>query len=245
MDIHHIAVPYTSSTNGLAKELIQKGKLLDTTLVTTDYQTAGKGQQTAVWESEAGANMLASIVLYPRNVELSSYFLFTQLVSVAIVEVLETNTNLAFRIKWPNDIYIQNKKIAGILIETQSKGNCIENIIIGIGLNINQQIFSNPTATSLALLTGTTYQVADMTNLVYTKIIQYYKQKLTSLESLLKLRYLHYLLGYEQENSFLLPDNTSMKGTIKGVDTYGRLQVQTTNNELKIYQNKEIKMVFI
>ena len=124
-------------------------------VIYTDFQSAGKGQPGNAWESSKGMNLLFSVMLHPIQVHMDELFLISQLVSVAIKNALdEYTTNIT--IKWPNDIYWNDKKLAGILIENSLQGNKIMSVVIGIGLNVNQKLFlSNaPNPVSLFLITG-------------------------------------------------------------------------------------------
>ncbi|KAA6339499.1 Bifunctional ligase/repressor BirA [termite gut metagenome] len=125
------------------------------TTVTTDFQTAGKGQQGNSWESEKGKNLLFSFVFYPDFLEVRKQFLLSQLISVSIKEELEVQYTEGFSIKWPNDIYWKDRKICGILIENNLIGNKIERSMAGIGININQKKFysSAPNPVSLIQIT--------------------------------------------------------------------------------------------
>ena len=137
--------------------------------VVADYQTAGRGCGTNTWESERGQNLLFSLLIHPADIAANEQFRITEAVSVALCETLEnllkplrpldSSPNFgehAISIKWPNDIYVGNKKIAGILIENRLKGNRIKDSIIGIGLNVNQREFHSdaPNPVSLCQLLG-------------------------------------------------------------------------------------------
>ncbi len=124
--------------------------------VLADYQTAGRGCGTNTWESERGKNLTFSLLIYPTEVPANRQFAISEWVSVALCETLEQYIYNKVEIKWPNDIYVEGKKIAGILIENTLKGDHIKESIIGIGLNVNQQEFlSNaPNPVSLCQLLG-------------------------------------------------------------------------------------------
>ena len=109
-------------------------------VVWADYQTAGRGQGTNTWESERGKNLTFSILLHPVDLPANRQFLLSMQVSLAICEALSEHIG-DLSIKWPNDIYWRNAKIAGILIENSLQGNVIRDSIIGVGLNVNQRQF--------------------------------------------------------------------------------------------------------
>mgnify|MGYP003526946868 CR=1 FL=1 len=120
------------------------------TVVSTSFQTKGRGQLTNVWEAEEGKNILCSILLRPTALPIKSQFLISQAISVAIVDVLNTFAE-DFSIKWPNDIYYKEEKIAGILIENTLSSKGIDSCIIGLGLNVNQQSFKSDAPNPISL----------------------------------------------------------------------------------------------
>ena len=140
----------TDSTNHWLKEH-GEGDMV----VVADYQTAGRGCGTNTWESERGKNLLFSILMHPTDVPASRQFVISQLVSVALCKVLEQYVGNV-SIKWPNDIYVGDCKICGMLIENRLQGSVIRDSIVGIGLNVNQMVFHSdaPNPVSLANLTG-------------------------------------------------------------------------------------------
>jgi BirA family transcriptional regulator, biotin operon repressor / biotin---[acetyl-CoA-carboxylase] ligase len=122
------------STNNYANQLVLSKAAEHGTVVLAQYQKKGRGQQGNFWESEFGKNMLASFIIFPQFLIAAKQFYISKIVSLALVDFLKTETN-EVSVKWPNDIYIQNKKIAGILIENSVKGVNVSSSIIGIGLN--------------------------------------------------------------------------------------------------------------
>ena len=135
-----IELDVVDSTNNYASKLV------------ANFQGEGKGQRGNVWSSEPGKNLTFSLVLNPKRVAPSEAFVISKIVSLAICKYLESVIDEDVFIKWPNDIYVGEKKICGILIENQFKGNNFEYAIIGIGLNVNQTNFQNlPRVTSLFL----------------------------------------------------------------------------------------------
>jgi BirA family biotin operon repressor/biotin-[acetyl-CoA-carboxylase] ligase len=124
-------------------------------VVVADYQTAGRGCGTNRWESERGKNLLFSLKIHPENLPANRQFKISIAVSLAIVDALGQLVG-DLSIKWPNDIYWRNGKLAGILIENTLKGNLIKESIIGVGLNVNQREFHSdaPNPVSLWQITG-------------------------------------------------------------------------------------------
>ena len=148
----------TDSTNQYLRELASRKQALvsdqDIVLVTADYQTAGRGCGTNRWESERGQNLLFSLLCHPKTIAPSKQFRLSMMISVAIADVLSCYVD-GVSIKWPNDIYVGNKKIAGILIECRVQGGRLCDCLIGVGLNVNQTEFRGdvPNPVSLRQLT--------------------------------------------------------------------------------------------
>ena len=115
-----------------------------------DYQTAGRGQGTNTWESERGKNLTFSILLHPVDLPANRQFLLSMQVSLAICEALSEHIG-DLSIKWPNDIYWRNAKIAGILIENRLQGQVIRDSIVGVGLNVNQRQFQSDAPNPISL----------------------------------------------------------------------------------------------
>ena len=118
-----------------------------------DAQFAGRGQRHALWSAKAGENLTFTVFMDNVNLSVARQFYLNQLVSLSLVRFL-SKIGLSPSIKWPNDIFVGGKKIGGILIENQLSQHQIKSSIIGIGLNINQQVFEGFTATSTFLETG-------------------------------------------------------------------------------------------
>ncbi len=135
-DFQIIHIDETDSTNRWLKNYPSA----EDTVVWTDFQTAGRGCGNNSWESEAGQNLLFSILIHPKNISARQQFVISKSISVAIYDVLSQYIE-EVSIKWPNDIYWRDRKICGILIENTLSGEEIRKSIIGIGLNINQSHF--------------------------------------------------------------------------------------------------------
>jgi BirA family biotin operon repressor/biotin-[acetyl-CoA-carboxylase] ligase len=150
--IHHEKV---TSTNTVALSLASPEKAAEGTVITASFQEGGRGQKGNSWESEAGKNILMSVILYPTMIRPEGQFVISRMVSLAVCDLVSTMVP-ATRIKWPNDIYAGHDKIAGILIENSVMGGTLCSTVAGIGLNVNQKTFMSgaPNPVSLAQLTG-------------------------------------------------------------------------------------------
>ena len=165
--ISHIRLEQTDSTNRYLRELASKEQALatanDMIVVTAEYQTAGRGCGTNSWESERGKNLLFSLLCHPRHIVPLKQFRLSMMISVAIAEVLKHYVG-DVSIKWPNDIYVGDRKIAGILIECRVQGGCLRDCLIGVGLNANQTEFLSdaPNPVSLMQLIGHTFDIEQL-----------------------------------------------------------------------------------
>lgn len=155
-------VETTDSTNTLLKELIANGQ--QPKFLYAGYQTAGRGQTGNGWESEANKNLLCSILLPARE----NLFELNVVTAVAVQRLLGED----FTIKWPNDIYWQDKKVAGILIENAIIGNELKYSIAGIGLNVNQTEWHSdaPNPVSLKQITGKDYDIDELMEQLYAEV---------------------------------------------------------------------------
>lgn len=155
-----ITLQSVDSTNKYAYQLLHGKKVIDGTVILADFQTQGKGQGKNIWYSEAGLNLLCSVILHPDFLLAERQFYLSMCASNAMVDLLRSYQCNA-TVKWPNDIMVNGRKIAGLLIENIIQGRKIHSAIIGIGINVNQTAFSrelqNPT--SLSLETGSQYNL--------------------------------------------------------------------------------------
>lgn len=129
-------------------------------LVFAREQTAGRGQRGNTWESEPGKNLTASLLLHPKGIEPARQFTVSEAVALAVVDLL-AEIGLEALVKWPNDIYVEGRKICGILIEHSIMGRSILHTIAGVGINVNQEIFRSdaPNPVSVFRLTGKTLEI--------------------------------------------------------------------------------------
>ncbi|MDH5604416.1 MAG: biotin--[acetyl-CoA-carboxylase] ligase, partial [Cyclobacteriaceae bacterium] len=152
-------LPSCHSTNLVAVDMIKARTAENGHIVITDDQFAGSGQVGRSWEAMPGKNLTFSIILYHDALAVKEQFDLNMIVSLGIHEFLSNLLNLNIEIKWPNDIFVKNNKVAGILIRNSITGNQITDSVVGIGLNVNQTLFNAPQATSLKVLTGKEYQL--------------------------------------------------------------------------------------
>lgn len=162
-NIEIIELDQADSTNNRIRQLAEDGQARNMTVVTAQYQTAGRGQVGNSWESEAGKNLLMSVLVEHRDLDVHQQFYFSKAVSVSLVETLDGIVKDT-RIKWPNDIYHADRKLAGILIENDLCRSEIRRSIVGIGLNVNQTRFVSdaPNPVSLRQITGRDHDMREI-----------------------------------------------------------------------------------
>lgn len=229
-----------NSTNSYLKELISANdKEVEGLVVVAENQFSGRGQKGSFWESEDGKNLTFSILLKP-NITASKQFMISKVISLGIVGFLRDLGLKDLKIKWPNDIYCNDKKIAGILIENSLKGNKINNTVVGIGLNVNQINFqseNNPTSIIKELM-GNEQCLDDLLNQLLFFIEKSYTDLKLSKDSLINSNYINNLYWINEFKSFR-KGNELIEGTILGVNEIGKLQIKV-NNDIETFGLKEI-----
>jgi len=237
-----IKIESLTSTNDFAKELLsQKMPKADITSIEASEQTKGRGQKGNYWESEPGKNLTISLIVKPVTVKPEQQFYLSMTVSLAIGSCLSRFVDNVF-IKWPNDIYINNKKICGILIENTLLNQSITTAIIGIGLNVNQIIFSSsiPNPTSLRKEKNTVFDLEEVKSLFFDRFDHYYGMLTDGLFSEIHEEYLNYLYLKERTGMFKDADGV-FKGTINTVNTKGLIEIVKQDTETKQYAFKEVQ----
>ncbi len=236
-----VFVPECHSTNSLASELATQSILSEGTVIITPNQTAGRGQRGNSWETAAGMNLTFSILIKPTFLSVKNQFYLTIITSLAVTDFLKEQSVAEVRIKWPNDILVDKKKIGGILIENSVQQETIQQSIVGIGLNINQNNFSIPTATSLAIVKNQDFDLNQSLNSLLENFEKKYLQLRSGELAKLKSEYLENLFGLGEPRSFI-SNGEEFEGTIEGVNENGELIVFSSNQK-KSYNLKEISFV--
>jgi BirA family biotin operon repressor/biotin-[acetyl-CoA-carboxylase] ligase len=230
--LHHREL---NSTNDYAKELLQHGRLPEGTVIVADYQTAGKGQDKNTWESEAGKNILVTMIFYPDFLDVSAQFNISISVALGIIDFLsEMLPGKELTIKWPNDIYVGREKIGGILINNEIMGKRFEHVIAGIGINVNQPKFSKeiPNPVSLSKITGKTYPLHEITvRLCDCVRIRYDQLRQASFEQL-RNEYHENLLGMGEWREYIYLEKP-VTAKIKGVNGFGKLMLETEDGQIE------------
>ncbi len=238
-----VFMPECHSTNTLALELCQQPTPpADGSVIITENQTSGRGQRGNSWTTEPGMNLTFSVILRPSFLPITSQFYLNVFSALAISDYLVDRACKTVHIKWPNDIYADEKKIAGVLIENQVMGNQITHCVLGIGLNINQRAFSIESITSLTLATGLGYNLpSEFEHLLTFLESRYLQLRQTNMQTLMA-EYLGRLYWLNEEHTFQTAPLGQFKGTISGVDSTGRLKINVNGHE-KLFGVKDVSYV--
>ncbi len=216
------------STNSEAERLLQKNKIPEGSIVYAKKQNKGRGQMGSQWLSGAGLNLTISLILYPKIDFPKEQFLLNQIISLGIRDCLDILELKNVSIKWPNDIYINDKKISGILIQNSISGKKISHSIIGIGLNVNQSGFEygagNPT--SIFIEKGKTFELDKVLEILCSTLEKRYLMLKSGKQELLKEEYYKYLYRKDLLSEFKKKDGSLFQGIIRGIGPEGKLIVE-------------------
>ena len=235
------------STNNFLRHLDTQDDQM--TLVTAEFQTAGRGADTNRWESAKGENLLLSLCVTPANLPVSRMFALSEVAALAVRDSLESPLPLApcpsFTVKWPNDIYYGDSKVAGILIENDLQGSRVQRSTIGIGINVNQRRFLSdaPNPRSLADIVGHDIE----RHLVLEQFMERFTHLFGQIEDgrpealdALHENYKNHLYRFGEEHTYSDKDGT-FRATLTDVEPSGHLILRDTNGSLRRYAFKEVK----
>ena len=236
------------STNRYLKEKAEQENWEEGTVVLAENQTAGRGQQGNSWESEIGKNLTFSLLICPNFLPIQQHFLLSKIVALAVREsILEMDASLFVSdlcVKWPNDIYYQNRKIAGILIENEMMNDKITRTVMGIGINVNQEKFKSnaPNPVSLRQI------IQKETDL--NRLLDCFLQQFQSLYQKLKdgktddIRTAYFQSLYRREGFHFYEDkNGRFAAAIQSVGDNGLLHLLTDDGEERVYAFKEVRQL--
>ncbi|GAA4303960.1 biotin--[acetyl-CoA-carboxylase] ligase [Nibribacter koreensis] len=235
-------LPECASTNTVAQELVNKNDATDGCVIIAGAQTGGRGQRGNTWDVEPDKNITLSLVLKPTFLEATQQFALNIAVSLAALDLLKSHLPEGAKIKWPNDLYHQNLKVGGILIENAISGRFLQHSIIGIGINVNQVTFQHDRATSFALLAGKEFSLQTMVTQLLQNLERRYLALRAGAHDQQKQEFLKQLFRYQEWHPFEVEGQRVM-GQIAGVDAVGRLAV-IVEQKLKFFQFQEIKYLF-
>jgi BirA family biotin operon repressor/biotin-[acetyl-CoA-carboxylase] ligase len=234
-----------TSTNNYAMELVHNGNAQHGSIVHAAHQTQGKGQRGKTWIDEPNQNLCFSLILN-LNLPIQYSFYISKWISTSLCQFINNHTQLSSKIKWPNDIYINDKKTAGILIENQIKGNQIEHTVIGIGLNVNQTVFAKHLNNATSLLHNlhpqqAPYNIFDLLQALIAHLNQNYLKLQTQNWPILNNQYAQHLYKINQLQQFSTnPQNPNFEAQITGVSPEGFLTLKTPQQYIQHYAVGEI-----
>lgn len=232
----------TDSTNSWVS--VNDDRLSSPSLVYSINQTQGRGQRGNSWESEPGKNITASLFFHPKNFEASKQFYLSEAIALAITDFLQ-DLGISAKVKWPNDIYVKDKKICGILVEHVVTGKYITRSIAGFGININQKKFFSdaPNPTSVSLITGKEYDIEELIISLSKKLDKYLK----ALEGIQNLHEIFISNLWRNDGNFYefydKKVNEKIKAGIISIAEDGILTLKTETGEKREYAFKEIEFI--
>ena len=238
-----IHLPETESTNKALKTISETEELPSGSIVIADFQTAGRGQRGNSWESEAGKNLTFSILLRPAEVKANMPFVISEIASLSIKYTLDKYI-ADISIKWPNDIYCNDKKIVGMLIENTILQGEISQSIIGIGINVNQTEFHSnaPNPISMAQIAGRQFDPMTIMD-DFRKIFMEQSERIDNKNfDLIHKEYLNSI--YRKEGFHKYRDSTGVfEAAIHDIEPTGHLVLRRTDDTYLRYTFKEVSFV--
>ncbi len=239
--LHHQQL---ESTNQYALELISKSNPSEGTVISASEQTIGRGQVGRYWESEAQKNLTVSIILHPRFILPQQQFKLNQAIALGVFDCITKYIANGLKVKWSNDIYIHDRKIAGILVQNTLSSRRISSSVVGIGLNVNQTQFSAklPNPTSLALETGTSWNLQEVLSQLCQSIERRYLQAKRGEFDLLHRDYLQQLYRYGEEALYRRPSGAVFQGKITGIGPTGKLCIEHQGGA-ELFDIREVQFV--
>lgn len=231
------------STNNYAKQQIMENELAEGTVFLTYEQTSGRGQQKNAWESEPRQNLLFSIVLCSDFIEMRRQFQLSKVISLGIYSAINKYVS-GVKIKWPNDIYVGDRKLCGILIENSVMNGVLNNSIVGIGLNINQTVFRSdaPNPVSLKMLTNQHYDCEVILSEVLSEIDKYYCMLRDGHDEWIDREFLTALYRLNEMHLYKSEDGL-FEGQIVGVNEIGQLLIRKKDGKVLEFHFKEVEFL--
>jgi BirA family transcriptional regulator, biotin operon repressor / biotin---[acetyl-CoA-carboxylase] ligase len=233
------------STQTYAQEWLTRSRPDEGALVAAAYQTSGKGLLKNRWESEPGQNLLFSFILYPDFLPLKRSFLLSQALALGLREWVGERLDAPVRVKWPNDVYAGDKKVAGMLIQNALSGQLIQSSIVGIGVNVNQQAFSPelPNPASLFTLSGRSFDLDASLDGICASLENWYLRLKRGEWERIEAEYMKFLYGQGEWRAFARADGARFEGRIADVAENGYLRIETEGGVLA-FEVKEVQFLF-
>jgi len=239
-----IFLDYTESTNSYAIDMLKNVNLAEGTIIQTSHQTNGRGQRGNAWNSEKSANLTASLIIKPTFLDLKNQYFLYQISALACYDALTEILNKShfdIKIKWPNDILVNNLKIAGILIENNISNSKVNWSVIGFGLNINQINFDDHyKATSLKKLCNESKDINALLELFCKHFEKYYLMLKSNKFNQIKENYLNCFFGLNNWMNFEI-NGRQEQFFVEGINDSGLLQLKSNSENTLCFDVKSIK----
>jgi BirA family biotin operon repressor/biotin-[acetyl-CoA-carboxylase] ligase len=232
----------TASTNNYAAEMLRQVGTMEGTVITADYQLEGRGQRDKAWHSSPGDNLLCTFVLKPTWLPLNRQFILNKAIALAVHDTADAFSPGSFiRIKWPNDILLENKKLSGILVESTIQSGQIVSTLAGIGFNVNQENFGEGSGkpVSLKLELGVSIDVKHVLETLSSFLEGWYLRLKSGKYDQIEDAYNAALWKRDEWQEFTFEDE-KFEGKIVGCDAMGKLKIEKRNAEIKSFSHGEI-----
>ncbi len=242
---NHIHFAEIHSTNTYLMDLLSKTNPHEGTCVTSDFQSAGRGQIGRSWHSEAGMNLLASFLFTPEKLLVERQFELAMAIALAVKALVQQYCS-EVKIKWPNDIYVGDHKVAGILIQNILRGNHVSAVVAGIGLNCNQTIFPAelPNPVSMAQCAGRNFDLEEIRIRCSLALETMYDR--WQLGDIINIRS-EYTASLYRYNQFFLYRNSStghiLNARMTGITQEGKLVLEEQTGCLHAFDIKEVEFL--
>ncbi len=234
-------LPECHSTNEELMNRVRFQSISEGYLMHSDFQKSGKGQRGSSWSSDRGENLLFSLFLQPKQLKAEKVYLINVITGLAVAQVLQEHLDSTIELKWPNDLYVNDCKIGGILIETILLGENVDGCVVGVGLNINQTDFNSISATSLRNELKRSVNRFEILENILLSLEQFYFKLKAGEESSI-LRTYHSILRWKGELHFFEDAKGLFQGEIIGINASGKLVVNGRGRSFA-YALKEIKFI--
>lgn len=233
------------STNRYALDLISKSNPIEGTVISTSFQTAGRGQIGRGWHSGQNENITLSVILKPDFLEIRNQYYLNMALAVSVRALIASKVDQKVCIKWPNDIYIEDSKIAGLLIQNVLMGSSFTAAVLGIGINVNQKIFPMdlPNPTSVFLASGLQVDLKSFSHELFARLEEQYIKLKKGFFKSIHLEYLEHLYLKNEGCHFKTRDEQSLQATIQSVDGLGKLVLKLENGSIQKFNFNELKYV--
>ncbi len=232
------------STNSFLRQLSSAGPIEDGTVVVANHQTKGRGQMGTQWNSQKFKNLMVSVFKDVSFLKIEHTYYISIVISLSVFKALEVMQIKKLKVKWPNDILADNKKLAGILIENVIKQNQLQATIIGFGVNVNQTEFRDlPNASSLLLISGKIYDLDEVLQGILKQLDLHFELLINGNLHYLKSEYETHLYRKNKPSTFRDVEGSLFSGIILGISNSGNLQVQIETGLVKEFDLKEISLL--